>query len=326
MRAHNDTDMLWLRHERLLEERIQGWILDITDNMPNIIPARRCFHQLEPLRVYLNVTNLKKKGTAFFSLRFMGQEVAEICVNKKNVHLQINKKHVRNNDKWFKFTKIKEGSYLWTGIEAKTLRAHFTQIGKQSKLIQTGTPEHEVETSIIKEMSQKRGKDKFAGKFSSIQPVKLAGCPFQMPTPISGSSGVPVISSGHIDILARRRVGNKVRLSVWELKKPGITGPAVDKAIKQAIIYASSLIKILRSSCGKDWYNLFGFSKGIPEKLDVDAIVAISKNEKRKFDEQIIKYREKLPLSIGNDNISLFVSYYNDSHTPGPPQEVLPVG
>jgi len=72
-----DVKRLWLEHPEL-ECRICGWIKDIKANRSFISQARRAFREWKPFMVYINVTNVKKKGSAVFSLRFNGQEVAEI--------------------------------------------------------------------------------------------------------------------------------------------------------------------------------------------------------------------------------------------------------
>jgi hypothetical protein len=57
----------------------------------------------------------------------------------------------------------------------------------------------------------------------------LGGFPFQFPLPISGNTGVPKLTDGNIDILARRGSGKGTKISVWELKRPNTTAHAISQ-------------------------------------------------------------------------------------------------
>ena len=86
-----------------------------------------------------------------------------------------------------------------------------------------------------------------------------------------------------MEIVARRRDrGSRIRVSVWELKKPGISGGDIVKAMKQAIIYASTLRMMLCSRCGEDWYKLLGFHTRIRRTLEIEAVIALSSYDERK--------------------------------------------
>ncbi len=81
IKSVNDTVSEWNKHKSFCEGKICGWVKDINNNKTNIEKARKAFREWSPLRVYTNVTRLKKQ-TPTFSLRFLGQEVAEIRVYK----------------------------------------------------------------------------------------------------------------------------------------------------------------------------------------------------------------------------------------------------
>ncbi len=158
---------------------------------------------------------------------------------------------------------------------------------------------------------EKKSKSKFGGAFSGIQPVTIESFPFQMPLPISASSGKPVYSDGKIDILARRRCGDgKVRLSVWELKKP----QTFSKALDQVYIYSVVLLQLLRSSSGNRWYKIFGFNRPLPAKLEIEAVVVITPEpkQKEKLHNQLPKFIANNPMQIDNDLIKLSAAYYNE--------------
>ena len=304
-----EVDRLWTRdHDR----QVAKWLKNIEKNIARTKSARQCFHQWHPLRVYVNASELMGSGGATFSLRFKGQEVAKLVASNKGlVELKIEACHLLPSKRDFKFTGLGTGSYGWKSPEGRILRDYFKKNANNSSL-RPRQPEHEVETNIIKEMTKKRREVKFGGKFHNIQPVTIEGCPLQMPLPISGCSGAPKLTKGNIDILARRVSENRrVHLSVWELKKPGVTTTIIDKAIRQAFIYAIVLAKILRTDSGPGWYRLFGFKRQLPDKLKVEAVVVLSTDDRKKFLKVWPKYEETLPITTGNDEILPCVAFYD---------------
>ena len=133
----------------------------------------------------------------------------------------------------------------------------------------------------------------------------LSGFPLQFPLPISGSSGVPKASNGHIDILARRRSG-RFCLSVWELKAPG----RYQKTLHEVSIYSATLLKMLRDpDLGQEWYKIFGFSGKIPAALCIEAVLAVTGDQRKKVERE--KVEHNLPKYIGNDSIDFFAAYYD---------------
>jgi hypothetical protein len=302
-----DVKRLWLEHQSELERRICGWVKDIEDNRSFISRARSAFREWEPFMVYINVTKAKKGGSAVFSLRFNGQEVAQIKVNKNlEVQLRVEKEtHAKRNSKYFGW-KDKPFKAMWDSQEAKEFRDFFREIVKGGRKTKTHSEEHKVETSLIREMKTNP---------SGIQPVMFKGGPFQMPTPIAGNTGIPHISKrgGNMDIVARRRTnGSKIRISVWELKKPNIPRSDIDKAMKQAIIYAGTLRMMLRSRCGEGWYKLLGFNKSIPSRLEIEAVIALSSHDRVNCEKQIEKISKDMPLD--GDLIIPCAVFYDDKY------------
>lgn len=218
MRLAGQVKDLWERNQDKMENRIHEWIAPIKSNK-NIIPAaRKAFHQWQPLRAYTNTTKLMKGGEVVFSLRFHGQEVADIKVTKgKNPVLCVSKRQNINNQKLG--APAIPDKVNWDSNKAKEFRDYFK---KNDGEIKTHSPEHAIETDLINEMRKTSSVKKFGGSFSDIQPVLYAGCPIQIPTPLiwDGKQPVPSEKGGNMDIVARRLVkGKRVRLSVWELKK-----------------------------------------------------------------------------------------------------------
>lgn len=307
-----DVEKLWNHNKPALEKRISDWVNGINQNKKVIETARKTFHEWEPLRVYTSVTRLKdQKRPPSFSLRFLGQEVAVIKVYKNGtVKLNVTKDLASLNEHYFGLVDKGGINVDWNSKEATEFRNYFKLIQKQKR--KTRSPEHQVETEIIKKM---KGTPSKSG-IDSIQPVVVAGCPLQFPSPITGSTGTPKFniapnSGGGIDILARREKG-RTKLSVWELKRPGLRKDQLEKAIKQSIIYASTLRMMLRSSSGQAWYKLFGFNGCLPEKLKIEAVAAIAQKDINKFEQAKNKLQPWSSLLIGNDSILPYVAYYDD--------------
>lgn len=291
------VDKLWNNNKTEIEKKLDRWLSACKEGKEKIRIAKKQFHQWRPLRVYVSVGKTKSNSALVFSLRFFGQEVAELVVKDK-VLLKLSKKHN------FKDSPLKQGEYFWNGLEAKEFRKFFKNLAVSSDGKQLRFKEHRIESKFIEEMLKGRGK--FGQPCIEIQPVKLGGCPLQFPVPFSANTGKPAAKTGHIDILARRKAeDNKTRLSVWELKKPG----AYKQAASQAYIYAAQLLRILRSDKGNEWYKLFGFSGRIPKSLEIEAVVAITDDQRKRFDSE----KEKLLKNeINGDVVKLYAVYYEE--------------
>ena len=303
---------MWESNKAEFERSLSDWLRRLEVGEKLMSQTRRQFHQWEPLRVYISVTQAKSN---LFSLRFFGQKVAELFVKDKNVALRLSKQHNKNNVKWFGCT-LSSGDYDWSGQEAKEFRAYFKRLAVSSK----GKPEvriveHRVESKFIQEMLKPSGKFGLSGL--KIQPVLIPGsretgkgCPLQFPVPISANTGQPKKSKGNIDILARHLGrNNKTRLSVWELKRPNTYAHAAS----QACIYAFTLRHILRhTKKGPEWYKLLGYRSSIPKRLEIEAVVAVTSDQKKKFIHEETELKKSTSLQIGGDSIELYSAYYRE--------------
>jgi hypothetical protein len=283
---------------------VEGWAADLEKNLSYFAKASKQFKVTSPLDVYLTVSRAKQ-STARFSIRFLGQEVAELLV-KEDISLAINKKLAGTNKKYFEIAE--QGVFLWNSARGIAFRKHFKAINQKSTTV--GVLEHRIEAEFLKQMA--RGdRGKFAGTLAGIQPISLAGCRFQFPLPISASTGKPKSSRGNIDILARRGNGRGTRLSVWELKAPD----TMASSIEQAYIYAVTLLKMLRSPSGGFWYQqVFGFKGDVPKKLTVESVVAVSfssESKKQKFEAKFDAFSQSAELRVGEDMIKLCFAYYD---------------
>lgn len=302
------VDSIWRDNKGIFESKLTEWLGAIQAGEDAVSKARKQFHQWHPLKVYISVGRSKALNKVEFSLRFSGQEVAQLLIKDEDVYLKLKKGQSETNKGYFHDFSLPDGQYPWNGKTARAFRAYF----KEKFVYSKGTPfvrsvEHRIESKFIQEMF--RGSDKFGGSGLEIKPVGIAGCPLQFPVPISANTGLPKNTPGHIDILARRKAkGKKVILSVWELKRPN----EYKYAASQAYIYALSLIKILRSPQGKEWYKVFGFRSLIPRILEIEAVVAITPDMKYRFDKEMVELVRSTPFEINGDKINLHYVCYKE--------------
>lgn len=298
-------------HEKI-DRALGSWLSALETCIKKVQADKDLFHQWSPLRIYISLVGMKTKKPKF-SLRFLGQEVGNIIVDNGTARLCISSRHCKNNQAWFAEHHPKgigdfglpPGMYEWKKAEAKKFRRDFKDV-QNSPHVKIGIPEHRIESAIIEEMESGR-KSKFDGMVGPILPVKVAKCPLQFPLPLSASNGYPVLKFGHIDILARRGYPRNVKLSVWELKSPGV----LSHAVEQAYIYALTLRYILKSLHGKEWYRLCGFLSNVPAKLYIEAVVAITGDKEKALRKQYEHLVAENPLKIADDQISFFVALYD---------------
>lgn len=305
------TRKKWEENNTQLEKELDSWLRALEQGKEIIKQARKQFHQWNPLRVYVSVTKVRSsKSRVLFSLRFFGQEVAELVVKTGEVKLRLIKRHSKQNIECFNRPPM-VGDFEWNGQVAREFRSYFKKKAQSSsgKPEEVRSIEHRVESKFIKEMIKGSGKFGVAGL--EIQPVTIAGCPLQFPVPISASTGMPNNKGyGNIDILARHRGNdNRTRLSVWELKKPN----TYNHPASQAYIYAITLLHILRhTKNGSRWYALFGCKRPIPKSLEIEAVVAITEDKQKRFNKEKAVLQKDTSFDIDGDRIRLYVAYYEE--------------
>ena len=115
--------------------------------------------------------------------------------------------------------------------------------------------------------------------------------------------------AGGIDILSRVKHGVETNLCVIELKKDVLKDDKhADIVRAQGLAYAVFLRELLRSSCGEEWYKIFGYSGKIPEKLIINVCIAMPEGEyKPKVEPKDIK--------IGNDILSFKSLFFETKET-----------
>lgn len=313
-------------------KRYNDYINDLDSRIKPLVNAATLrFGSAKNLEIYLPLSLAKKatKSSASFDIRVGGQSVATLIVKNSEVCISFNTK---NNVNYFKdysnypFHKrvsaktkhgmlgcIQDGILSWHSPEAVAFRKYFAQcqVGKLRSL------EHNYESQLLRQFSMKTSKGKI---LKNIQPVKLLGKRFQMPTPIQANqSGKKVINyananGGGIDILARYGSGRRTSLTVFELKDECVKKERPEEAISQAIAYATFIRQLLRSSNANTdkWWRFFGFGRPLTNSgLGIKAVIAMP----------VGKYNDtsfagiKLPLqTIGpysNDYIELHYMYFN---------------
>lgn len=284
--------------------RFKGYATYIKLNEQNHIIGRRRFKIPKPFYLYSSIVKLKNKCTLYYDLRFLGQSVATLKVDKEIVTISTEKKETKNKQ-WFNID-IPLNNVLWKGNKASKFRKGF----KDCTETRGKSPEHAVESALLSEFKQEKKQLK---SLYNIQPVLLANSFFQMPTPLSASAKkikYANSSGGGIDILARvKHEGNKVRLCVMELKDENTNTEPAEKVMNQAIAYATFIAHLLRSESGNTWYNIFGFSGNVPERLIIDTSIVMPFPTNGKI-EHINK--EKIEV-LNNTYIELYDLYFEDN-------------
>jgi len=263
---------------------------------------KKLFHEFKPLFLYMNVANAT--GSGIFGLRYAGQQVADLFVRENEVLIDT-ESYDKSNKRDFDCDVQLKGK-KWNSPEATKFRNHFlTKLPIRNEDSKKGNEEHRIESMLLGEFSKKQSKNKL---ILGIQPVRLFGdiARFQMPTPLAASSGIKYSERGKggIDIMCRIGSGTKTKLCVIEVKDENTNTEPPQETIKQAIAYAVFLRELLRSKSGNDWYKVFGFSRNVPDKLEIVASIAMPVNEK------IISNFEKTEIQLGNKDKLILHSIY----------------
>lgn len=238
---------------------------------------RKKFRIPSPLNIYSSISRVEKctKYTTSYDLRHQGQSIGEITVKNGEVYLNTKGKK-ESNSKYFKYYQTWDSDEVkWDSVDAKNFRKHFKSVKSSSH-----SPEHKIEQFLLSEFSKRtRASGK---KLCSIQPVRLGGLFFQMPTPIKASNHNKDIDyskqyGGGIDILARiKDENNNAKLAIMELKDENKKSEPQKEVMWQALAYATFIAYLLRSKSGTFWWEkVFGFKEGsLLKDKPVEIIVA----------------------------------------------------
>lgn len=291
--------------------RFKGYADKILANTNNIRLKKKQFHEWAPLYLYLNVGKAGSAAqTVHFSLRYHGQEVADLSVSNS---VKINTSDYNSKNKR-DFNCTVTCDCGWRDKDANDLRKHFATAPARLRTADNkGNEEHRIESMFLTELSQKKGILK-KKELHNIQPVKIGGVSrFQMATPIRASKDLLKYSvkGGGVDILARAGNGPNTRLCVMEVKDEYTTKEPPKEALAQGLAYATFIRELLRSpDVGETWWKIFGFSRKIPNDLTIYVASVMPFNPNGPSEEII--YDE---LPIGNDKFKLHHIYFSEEGT-----------
>lgn len=278
----------------------EEYATDIIDKgTPIIEQCRKKFNVPDPLACYLTLGNIKN-GNPVFDLRYLGQSVGEIRINKDKPILVVSKKKAESSDEFFEY-KIGPCNEPWaTGAKAKDFRDFFKdRVGKFKFPRQK---EHMVEARLFQELAKTSGADK---QLKYIQPIKFANCFTHMKTALSASearkSKVAVVKrgGGEIDVFCRRKSGNESRLTVIEVKDKPERNESFKEAMFQAIAYAVFIRELIHTPHGNKWMEIWGINNKKTSGITINAVVAIPVG-----DEEIPDFCGQ-GIKLGNDTIEL---------------------
>jgi len=112
--------------QKKIDSTLGGWVSLLGPCIEKVQADKDLFHQWSPLRIYISLGGMKTKKPKF-SLRFLGQEVGNIIVDKGTARLWISTTNYKNNQVWFAQHHPKgsggfglpPGKYEWKKAEAK---------------------------------------------------------------------------------------------------------------------------------------------------------------------------------------------------------------
>ena len=278
----NVSDLLSTNNE--WEQRYHNYGKAVLLNTEAILSKKEQFHEWAPLFLYMNVT--QAKDSMGFSLRFLGQDVAKLTVNRNGIKLSTKDKELNKTNKRDFNCDIQLDNVDWRSKEATEFRKYFSNISERTRNSAKKNEEHRIESLLLTEFSKTDAKEKI---LLNIQPVKIAGIArFQMPTPLSASKVEEIKysnspgSGGGVDIMSRIGRGGGVKLCVMEVKDEYKSNEPPQKAILQGLAYAVFIRELLRSEGGNVWWEIFGFDGNFPKKIDL--YVASVMPQKENFD------------------------------------------
>jgi len=258
-----------------VSKKLVSWLKQAEKTQSYISEHKTKFNQWKPLKFYVALGN-----SSTFSIRYKGQEVARLdCSTGRKPMVKMDETLLEKNKLYFKYSP-EDNEFEWSGAEGTRFRNHFS-----NNDFNVRSPEHYIESELIAGLTAKPKPKK--GALENRTAVTLGDFPLQFPVPFSASKGAIGETTGHIDILGRKRPGV---LSVWELKSP-----SVYKGVgHQAYIYALQIYSIINDPViGKDWLELFGFSRK-SKTPKVEILIGISDKYTKQVTQEIRALKEEL--------------------------------
>lgn len=329
-------------------DRYKGYYDKIKENSDYIKAVCDCFDDTGHTVKYLSLdkvkkTNIQGRGHVFIDLRTAGVSVAELSVSPKKPD-DVMKNGVVSKDKVRAFAEVKKfNSSAMDKVKKYIPKDKISDYENRVKPLfekykdpKWGNglfddykgfncnfkliAEHPVETKLLSILDDK---DKKGNKeLRELKLCKLCGQFYQLRTPIKASHAHENIlkysgrNGGNIDILAyidkpKPQEGRR-ELCIIELKDSYEQNETPEKAIKQAIVYAAFIIRLLRNDSGADWYKYFLEDKDavLPDTaVTVNAVIAMPypDNDRKNFKHVDFTGEE---VKVGNDNIKLHYMFF----------------
>ena len=295
--------------------RYAGYISAINNIGAEIKQADSKFGFAKNLDIYLPVSKAKQANsrTVYFDVRYKGQSVAELRVNNKQEVTICFKTDTNMRDYLGYPSDLQDISNKelvdWHGQKARAFRKFFAGSPERKN---GNNLEHNFESQLLNQFSLKSSSGKI---MCNIQPVILLGKWFQMPTPFNACRAkdnavkFSFQYGGGIDILARQGHGKGTYLTVIELKDECKASEPPERAIAQAIAYATFLRFLLRTPDAdpNGWWKFFGFGGTIPEKLKIKAVIAMPVG---KYNDTLFA-NEALGFPDSNDCLEMHYIFFN---------------
>lgn len=270
-----------------------GYAKKMLQNKEQMIMKRKMLgsqNHLAPLHCYTTIGAIKGDADFDFDLRFLGQSVGTITVIEGKPILQVSEKKAETSRREFGYDVGPIDGEVWNvGEKAKAFKAYYDDAIEQPDR-RPRQPEHMVESALFTELEKKHG-DAKALKY--IQPITcIDDVRLHMKTALYASSvsksalAMPTVSStgGEIDAFCRRKVGNRSRLTVIEIKDENDSREPFHQVIRQAIAYAVFVRELVRSESGRDWMELWGLGNQPWEGgFTINAAVAMPKGNTEQF-------------------------------------------
>jgi hypothetical protein len=263
---------------------------------------------LAPLGIAL-YTNFSYMGSKElkYDLRYDGLVIARMCIKDGIPYLTVSDKD-HNNIQNFGVGRVFSNVPMDNDEVAKFLDG-ITHSAKLTKKNQ----ERSLEQTLLAEFGKLQGADK---GIRNIMTVMRAGAYFQMQTAVGASTEKIKFAEhkkGGIDILTRVFHGRKKsKFCVMELKDKYEKNEPPEKAMKQAVAYATFLACLLQSPRGKDWNALFK-PRGIvsKESANMNKTIFVSTIMPHSKKLQDVDFESQPVVLVDDFKLKLYSLYFN---------------
>lgn len=275
--------------------KLESWLKQAKQTKDFIKKHKASFNEWRPLKFYVALGNSNT-----FSIRYKGQEVAILdCSKDCKPIVRMGERLLKRNKQYFKYSP-QCCDFEWSGVEGARFRKHFNKEDYKVHSL-----EHYIESELIAGLISKKKSEE--SPLRNRIAVSFENFPLQFPVPFAASKGAIGKNVGHLDILGRKHPGV---LSIWELK----SSKCYKGAALQAYIYALQVYCIINDPyIGKDWLELFGFSRK-SKTPKVEIIIGVSEKHTEQVKKEIMCLKEEMKKDGIEGLFSWHIACYkNDS-------------